>query len=302
MNKSSLDSYTPTSLPSYDNHPTEPDQPEQYTDGIIEDLTTQRSDQEPERPIEPQEKPTEILEIPEEPLERSQNPTEGQTQFIERTDDITERREEPTEKPEEPAEKSEDPSESPKEFTERPDEPPEIPEEPMEIPEEPMEIPEEPMEIPEEPTENPEELTEKSPEIPEESQRFDLTEMPYTSRIPVHNTTTFKESNEYKTIIKNSYIPPRPVEEITSEPPFKQPMQSIPFRSQPNKTIINRKKEVFKESHVYIDSDFQQVTRKFYKITIICNLYDINTYNCIIFIDTTTPPFYSVPTIRVSTA
>jgi len=267
MNKSSSDSYTPTSQAPYDNYPTEPDQTEQNIDGIIGYLTTQRPGQEPEKSIEPQEKPTEILEIPEEPLERWRNPTEGQTQFIERTEDITERQEEPTEKPEVPAEKPEDPTESPKESTERPDEPPETPEDPMEIPEEPIEIPEEPTEILEKQTENPEEPTEKSPELPEESQRFDLTEMPYTSRIPVYNTTTFKESNEYKTIVKNSYIPPRPVEEITSEPPFKQPI--TPFRSQPNKTIINRKKEVFKESHVYIDSDFQQVTRKLNKITMI---------------------------------
>lgn len=270
-----MDSYPPTSLPPYEKHPIEPDQPEQYTDGIIEDLTTQRTDQEPERPVEPpeildksQERPTELPETPEAPQESPQNPTEGQREFIETTEETTERSEEPAERepveiPEAPVKIPEEPTESPKEFTERPDEPTERPEEPMEIPEEPIEIPEEPTEILEKQPENPEEPTEKPAEIPEESQRFDLTEMPYTSRTPVYNTTKYKESNEYKTIIKSAYIPPRPVEEITSEPPYIQPMKITPFRSPPNKTVINRKQEVFKESHVYIDNDFQQVSRKF---------------------------------------
>jgi len=270
MNKPSLtlDSYPPTSppptQPPYNNLPTELNQSEQYPDRIIEDITTQRSDQEPERPAEPselpdklEERPLELPEIPEEPPERPEN-------LPERPEDFTERTEESTERPDEPIVSPDDSTENPEEPSERPEEPTERPEEPAEIPEEPTKILEEPTKILEKQVENPEEPNEKleiSTEIPEESQRFDLTEMPYTSRTPEYNTMKFKESNEYRTTTRrpNISIPPRPVEEFTSEPPFKQSMKIIPHRSLPNKTVINRKQEVIKESRVYIDSDFQQI-------------------------------------------
>lgn len=281
MNKSSSDSYSPISLspiqPPYNVQPTEPDQPEQYPEGLLEDLTTQRSDQEPIDPTEVPENPQErLIDIPEEPVEKSETPTERQEEFTERAEETTERQEEQTETPEEVTESPEEAperrdksTESPNEPTERPDESVERPVEPMEIPEEPVEIPEERTEILEKQPENPEKPTlklENPAEIPEESQRFDYTEIPNTTRPPEY----------YNTIIRNPSIPPRPVEEFTSEPPFKRPMKITPS----NKTVMNKKQEFIKESHISIDSNFQQVLSKLIKKTIICI---IEIYRYIIF-------------------
>lgn len=276
MNKSSSDSYSPTSLPPtqppYDVQPTEPDQPEQYPEGLLEDLTTQSTDQEPIDPTEVPENPQErLIDTPEEPEERSENPTERQEEFTERAEETTERQEEQTETQTET--ETESPEEAPErrdKFIESPNEPTEKPEEPMEIPEEPVEVPEERTEILEKQLENPEKPTlklENPAEIPEESQRFDFTEMPNTTRPPEY----------YNTIIRNPSIPPRPVEEVTSEPPFKRPMKITPYRSSSNKTVMNKKQEFIKESHISIDSNFQQVLSKLNKTTIIC-IIEINSY------------------------
>jgi len=285
MNKSSSDSYYPTSLPPiqppYDVQPTEPDQPEQYPEGLLEDLTTQRSDQEPIDPTEVPENPQErLIDTPEEPVERSENPTERQEGFTERAEETTERQEEQTEtqeevteSPEEAPERRDKSTESPNEPTERPDEPVERPEDPMEIPEENVEVPEERTEILEKQPENPEKPTlklENHAEIPEESQRFDFTEMPNTIRPPEY----------YNTIIRKPSIPPQSVEESTSEPPFKRPMKITPYRSSSNKTVMNKKQEFIKESYVSIDSNFQQVLSKFNKTSIVCT---IEIYRYIIF-------------------
>lgn len=278
MNKSSSDSYSPTSLspiqPPYDVQPTEPDQPEQYPEGLLEDLTTQRSDQEPIDPTEVPENPQErLIDTPEEPVERSENPIERQEEFIERVEETTERQEEQTETPEEVTESPEEALERRDKFTESPNEPTERPDEPVERPEEPMEIPEERTEILEKQPENPENPTlklENPVEIPEESQRFDFTGMPNTTRPPEY----------YNTIVRNPSIPPRPVEEFTSEPPFKRPMKITPYRSSSNKTVMNKKQEFIKESHISIDSNFQEVLSKLNKTTIICI---IEIYMCIIF-------------------
>lgn len=235
-----LDFYPSTPLPPSPQSPnfeysTEPDQTDDYPDKP-EDQNTQRVNKKFERPVDPPGIPDEsISENPEKPTERPE--------------ELTERPEEPPERPEELTERPEEPTERQEYLTERPEEPPERPEEPTEGPEEFIEIPIEPI------------------ETPEESQRIDKTDK-YGPRTPEY-AVEFKESNKYDEVTYKRpkiNISPPPVEEFTSEPPystFKPLINNVPRRVPPNKTFTIRKQEITKESKVYVDSSFQEVSSKF---------------------------------------
>lgn len=242
-----LDSYpltpppSPSQTPNLD-YPTEPERTDDYPDKpedrfILQvNQTSERPDNSPEIPKKSASViPDETKKIPGEPIGRSEEPAE--------------RSEDSAERPENSKEKTEEPSERPEQSTERP--------------EEPTERPEEPTERPEEFTEGPEEPT----ETVEESQKIDKTDL-YIPKTPDY-TVEFKESNKYDEVPykrPTNYIPPPPVEEFTSEPPystFKPPMSNVPLRIPLNKTFTIRKQELTKESKVYVDSSFQEVSSKF---------------------------------------
>lgn len=238
-------------------------------------------------PLTPPQSPSQTpnLDYPTEPERTDDYPDKSKDRFIQRVnqtsaspdnspelpkgsasvipDETKKILDEPTKRPEEPTERSEDSAERSENTKEKTEESSEGPEKSTERTEEPTERSEEPTERPEEFTEGPEEHTETA----EESKKIDKTDL-YVPRIPDY-TVELKESNKYDEVSykrPENYIPPPPVEEFTSEPPystFKPPISNVPHRIPPNKTFTIRKQEFIKESKVYVDNSFQEVSSKF---------------------------------------
>lgn len=276
-----LDIYHPTppppleQLPNKD-YPTEKNKLEEDP-RRPEKQITQRSDQEPENPVDPPGIPEEPIERPEEPIERTEEPIQRPEEPIERPEEPIQRPEESTQRPEEPPEISKEPVEQPEGPQETPIElPVDTPEEFTDTPEEPTERLEEPTERLEEPTERLDKFTdqlETSTEILEESKRVYMTEKPNVSKIPDYTMRYSIGYNKYDEVSSKKqkiHFPPRPVEEKTEEssyttftPPITNNMPR--YKSHPaNKTFTTYKKqEVINESKIYVDNSFQELQSKF---------------------------------------
>jgi len=226
-----LDILSTTLSPNID-YSTEPDRSDESNKHRPEEPTDQRSNQEIENRVE-------TPEIPDETQTRLEESKEKSEESISKSEERTERIETPTEKPEN--------------FTERPEKYPETPEEPTETSEEPTETKEEP-------TENYIELT----EIPEQSRNTNIIERTFES----DNTVRFNETNEYEvTSIKPKYsVLSRSEETFTSEPfisTIKPLINNTPrYRIPPNTTFTIKKQEFTKDSKIYLDNNFQEVTGK----------------------------------------
>lgn len=236
---------SPPSTPStrYRNdYPTEPDQPDEYS-YRPDAQTTRQYDQEYERP-------TEFSEVPEEPTARPDEPTE--------------RLEEPQEKPMEFPKNIEEPTEKLEESTERAETPIDRQEEPIEMPEESTEIFKELTERYEEPINENTKLLEEHVEHTE-IYEDNLYTTPTYSDIYKSKETNNYNYDEVSSVRPRVYIPPRPVEELTSTPTYstyKLPVSNTPqYTAQPKSNFTYTKQEVYK-SKFYVDNSIQEVSSK----------------------------------------